>query len=57
MHLESNHIHYNWEKSLKRIDDILNASDSSYEEVKEIPQRDKLTFTNGFYVKCLISYP
>jgi class 3 adenylate cyclase len=28
------------------------GSDTSYEEVKEIPAREELTFTNGFYVDC-----
>lgn len=35
-----------------RIDEILSAADTSYEEVKTIPERSNLTFTNGFYVSC-----
>ena len=49
--METNHISYNIDKSATRIDDILNASNSGFEELDEIPSRDKLTFTNGFYIK------
>lgn len=49
--MEANHISYDIDKSAKRIDDILNASNSEFEELLEIPSRDKLTFTNGFYIK------
>lgn len=49
--METNHINYDVEKSSQRIDDILNASNTEFEELKEIPSRDKLTFTNGFYIK------
>lgn len=48
--METNHINYDVEKSAKRIDDILNASNTSFEELVEIPSRDKLNFTNGFYI-------
>lgn len=50
--MESNHRNYNFETSKARIDEILNTSDNSYEELKSIPSRDKLTYTNGFYVYC-----
>ena len=43
---------FNLEASLKRIDAILNADNKSYEESKTIPSRDKLTYTNGYYVDC-----
>ena len=43
---------YKFEDSLLRIDEILNSDSSSYEELKSIPSRDKLTYTNGFYVNC-----
>ena len=49
--MKSNHITYDFEKSLERMNEILNTGDISYEEVKEIPSRDKLTFTNGFYIE------
>lgn len=50
--MEATNIAYNFEHSLKRIDDILDASDKSYDERDTIPGRSELTFTNGFYVKC-----
>ena len=49
--METNHINYDVEKSSNRIDDILNASNTEFEELEEIPSRDKSTFTNGFYIK------
>ncbi len=48
--MKSNYLSYDYEKSRKRIDEILDAKDTSYEEVEKIPSRDKLTFNNGFYV-------
>lgn len=50
--MKSNHINYDFEKSRGRIDEILNTSDTSYEELTYIPSRDRLTFNNGFYVDC-----
>lgn len=51
--MKSNHITYEFGKSLLRIDEILDASNDQFEEVwNDIPSRDKLTFTNGFYVNC-----
>jgi class 3 adenylate cyclase len=50
--MESNHITYDYIKSFDRIDDIISTSDNSFEELNEIPSRDKLTYTNGFYVNC-----
>lgn len=41
---------YNFKNSRERIKDILAAGDVSYKEVDTIPSRDRLTFTNGFYV-------
>jgi class 3 adenylate cyclase len=43
---------FNHEDSNKRIKEILDSSDINYEEVDSIPKRDRLTFTNGFYVNC-----
>ena len=43
---------FNLESSLKRIDAILNADNKQFEEANSIPNRDKLTYTNGFYVNC-----
>ena len=50
--MESNHISYEYIKSFERIDTIIATSDNSFEELDEIPSRDKLTYTNGFYVNC-----
>lgn len=46
----NNSITYDVEKSAERIDSILDASNDNYEDVKEIPSRDDLTFTNGYYM-------
>lgn len=54
--MKSNTLTYNYEKSKERIDDILNTSDNSYEELDSIPSRDKLTFNNGFYVNCTVLF-
>lgn len=49
--MESSYKFYDYEKSFDRMKEILNASDLNFSEVDEIPNRDKLTFTNGFYIK------
>ncbi|WP_270670249.1 adenylate/guanylate cyclase domain-containing protein [Paraclostridium bifermentans] len=41
---------YDVSNSSERIDKILNASSSNYEESKTIPDRKKLTYENGYYV-------
>ena len=49
--MEANHsITYEVEKSADRIDSILDANDNNYEDVKQIPERSDLTFTNGYYM-------
>lgn len=50
--MEAGYIYYDFKKSIERINEILDASDSSYEDKNSIPPRDSLTFTNGFYVDC-----
>src|SRR4051812_3197937 len=50
--MKSNYAEYDYESSFKRISDILNQSDINYEEVDNLPDRDALTFTNGFYATC-----
>lgn len=50
--MESNNISYDFAKSRERIDEILDESDKSFEELKYIPDRSKLTYKNGFYVQC-----
>jgi class 3 adenylate cyclase len=49
--MQSSYKSYDLEKSLGRIDDILNST-SLFEEKDVIPKRDDLTYTNGFYVNC-----
>lgn len=43
---------FNLESSLRRIDEILDADNKSFEESNSIPSRDKLTYSNGYYVQC-----
>lgn len=50
--MEATNVKYDFENSLKRIDEILNADNKQYEEKDSIPSRDNLTFTNGYYVDC-----
>lgn len=50
--MESNYKSYDFDKSIERIDEILNSSDNNYEEKDTIPSRNNLTFTNGYYVNC-----
>lgn len=50
--MESNHIAYNYMSSFRRIDEILALPAGNYEEVDNLPDRDKLTFTNGYYANC-----
>jgi len=50
--MQTNYQPYNFEKSLQRIDEILNSSNDSYKEVDYIPSESQLTFTNGFYVNA-----
>lgn len=43
---------YDFNSSLSRIDDILDASNDSFVESDSIVDRERLTFKNGFYVYC-----
>ena len=43
---------YSYEASFGRVKDILNQSDVAYEETDSLPNRSRLTFTNGFYANC-----
>lgn len=47
---------FDFEKSRERISEILDSSDSDYEDHKGIPSRDRLTFTNGFYVDVTVVF-
>jgi len=50
--MQTNYVTYDFDKSRSRIDEILDESDKSFEELNYIPSRDKLTYKNGFYVNC-----
>jgi class 3 adenylate cyclase len=50
--MQSRHSEYVHSDSIARIDETLVAADTSFEELTSIPSRDRLTFNNGFYVKC-----
>lgn len=43
---------YSYASSSQRIRDILDQPAGSFEEVDGLPDRDKLTFANGFYGMC-----
>ena len=44
-------IYYDFDKSLQRMNDMLNKS-GEYEYTDEIPSREGMTYDNGYYVKC-----
>src|SRR3954451_24966984 len=50
--MDSNFKTYDHVASFSRLDGILNQSNVNYEEVATLPDRDRLTFSNGFYANC-----
>jgi class 3 adenylate cyclase len=50
--LQSNPAPYDQAASVARIDEILSGNEAAYEELDSIPPRERLSFTNGFYVNC-----
>ncbi|MCF6733712.1 adenylate/guanylate cyclase domain-containing protein [Blastococcus sp. KM273129] len=50
--MDSNYKDYDYVASAKRIDDYLAQPAGNFTEVDSLPDRDKLTFTNGFYANC-----
>ncbi|MFJ9623811.1 adenylate/guanylate cyclase domain-containing protein [Streptomyces sp. NPDC101181] len=50
--MDSNYKAYDHVASASRIKEYLTGAQGSYEEVKELPDRDKLNFSNGFYANC-----
>jgi class 3 adenylate cyclase len=50
--MESNHIYYDYLKSVERIDNIISEGENSFKVLNTIPSRNELSFTNGFYVYC-----
>ena len=43
---------YDFGKSRERIDEILDSKDTNYEDKNNIPDRNSLTFDNGYYVSA-----
>lgn len=54
--MEATYSLFEFKKSAERISEILDSSDASYEEHKGIPSRDKLSFTNGYYVDVTVVF-
>jgi len=50
--MQTNFQKYDFEKSLERIDEILNSSNNNYKELDYIPSESQLTYNNGFYVNA-----
>ena len=50
--MDGNFEAYSYTNSSERIKDILNQPAGVFEEVDGLPDRDKLSFTNGFYGMC-----
>jgi class 3 adenylate cyclase len=50
--MDSNYRAYDHIASFGRLDEILAQPSGNFEEVNELPDRDRLTFTNGFYAEC-----
>lgn len=50
--MEANHIlNYDIDKSVQRIDNILNSSNNNFSDKATVPKRDELTYNNGCYVQ------
>ncbi|MFD5492225.1 hypothetical protein ACFWH4_04620 [Streptomyces sp. NPDC127091] len=50
--MDSNYKPYDHIASAHRIKEYLTGTQGSYEEVDSLPDRDRLTFRNGFYANC-----
>lgn len=50
--MDGNHENYDHVASFARIDGILATPSGNYEEVDSLPDRDRLTYSNGFYANC-----
>ena len=50
--MDGNYKPYDWVSSSQRIRDILDQSTGAFQEIDGLPDRDRLTFTNGFYGTC-----
>jgi class 3 adenylate cyclase len=50
--MDSNYRAYEHVASFERVDEILAQPQTNFEEVPSLPDRDRLTFDNGFYANC-----
>lgn len=50
--MDSNYKAYDHVASARRIKEYLTSTKQDFEEVDTLPDRDKLTFSNGFYASC-----
>lgn len=50
--MDGNHKLYDWTTSANRINEILDQPAGQFEETDALPNRDKLTYANGFYGHC-----
>lgn len=50
--MDGNHSKYDWIASSERIKAILDQPAGAFEDGKSLPDRDSLTYTNGFYGWC-----
>ncbi|MFE9055447.1 adenylate/guanylate cyclase domain-containing protein [Streptomyces mutabilis] len=50
--MDGNYKPYDHVASAGRLKDYISGSQSSYEEMNSLPDRDRLTFSNGFYANC-----
>ena len=50
--MDSNYREYKHVDSFARIDEILKQPSTNFEERKSLPDRDLLTYANGFYAYC-----
>jgi class 3 adenylate cyclase len=54
--METTHSLYDFNKSISNFDEILNSSDSNYLSHNGIPNKNNLTFTNGYYVDVTVLF-
>ena len=50
--MQSDHIPFNIDNSVERINEILAATAASFTDSDSIPARDQLSFINGYYINC-----
>ncbi|WP_180814802.1 hypothetical protein [Kocuria flava] len=50
--MDGNYKGYNYISSSTRIAEILDQPTGQFEETDDLPHRDRLTYTNGFYGNC-----